>query len=127
MDAKPQLCLRFQRAIELIGRRWTGAIVFVLLQRGARFATLRSAIPEMTDRMLSERLRELEREGIVERREMAGPGVRVKYELTQRGRALAEAVTAIAEWSHAWLDASGECPSECPDCVPEAAEQEAAR
>jgi DNA-binding HxlR family transcriptional regulator len=119
MDAKPQLCLRFQRAIELIGRRWTGAIVFVLLQRGARFATLRAAIPEMTDRMLAERLRELEREGMVERREMTGTRVRVRYELTQRGRALADAVAAIAEWSHAWLDASGECPPGCPDCVPE--------
>src|SRR5436190_553222 len=63
----PELCTRFHRASELIGRRWTGAIVFVLLRQRCRFATLRAAIPDITDRMLSDRLQELEGEGIVER------------------------------------------------------------
>ena len=63
----PELCPRFHRASELIGRRWTGAIIFVLLKAKCRFATLREAIPEITDRMLSERLQELEQEGIVDR------------------------------------------------------------
>src|SRR5512135_2936642 len=60
------LCGRYHRAIELVGRRWTGAIVYLLLRSRCRFATLRDAIPDITDRMLSERLQELEREGIVE-------------------------------------------------------------
>ncbi len=59
------LCGRYHRAIELIGRRWTGAIVFLLLRSRCRFATLRAAIPDITDRMLSERLQELEEEAIV--------------------------------------------------------------
>ncbi len=63
----PALCTRFHHASELIGRRWTGAIIFVLLQKTCRFATLRDAIPDITDRMLSERLQELEQEGLVER------------------------------------------------------------
>ena len=63
----PALCARFHHASELIGRRWTGAIIFVLLQKTCRFATLREAIPDITDRMLSERLQELEEEGLVER------------------------------------------------------------
>ena len=63
----PSCCARFHRASELIGRRWTGAIIFVLLKSRCRFATLRDAIPDITDRMLSERLQELEQEGIVER------------------------------------------------------------
>ena len=56
----PELCSRFHRASELIGRRWTGAIIFVLLKSRCRFATLRDAIPDITDRMLSDRLQELE-------------------------------------------------------------------
>jgi len=98
----PELCARFHRASELIGRRWTGAIIFVLLKSRARFATLRGAIPEITDRMLSERLQELEAEGIVDRTVIPDTPVRVEYSLTKKGRALATAFDAIAEWAHKW-------------------------
>jgi len=99
----PELCARFHRASELIGRRWTGAIIFVLLKSRCRFATLRTAIPEITDRMLSERLQELEQEGIVERTVVPETPVRVEYALTRKGRALASAMDAIAEWAHKWV------------------------
>ena len=99
----PELCSRFHRASELIGRRWTGAIIFVLLKSRCRFATLRAAIPEITDRMLSERLQELEQEGIVERTVVPETPVRVEYALTRKGRALASAMDAIAEWAHKWV------------------------
>ena len=98
----PTLCARFHRASELIGRRWTGAIIFVLLKSRCRFATLRGAIPDITDRMLSERLQELEQEGIVERTVVPDTPVRVEYALTRKGRALSSAVDAIAEWAHKW-------------------------
>jgi DNA-binding HxlR family transcriptional regulator len=99
----PELCPRFHRASELIGRRWTGAIIFVLLKARCRFASLREAIPEITDRMLSERLQELEQEGIVERTVLPEAPVRVEYELTRKGRALATAVDAIAHWADKWV------------------------
>src|SRR5687767_13175437 len=99
----PELCSRFHRASELIGRRWTGAIIFVLLKSRCRFATLRDAIPDITDRMLSERLQELEQEGIVGRTVIPDTPVRVEYALTRKGRALASAVDAIAEWAHKWV------------------------
>ena len=101
----PELCSRFHRASELIGRRWTGAIIFVLLKSRCRFATLRDAIPDITDRMLSDRLQELEQEGILERTVIPDTPVRVEYALTKKGRALASAVDAIAEWAHKWTDA----------------------
>jgi len=100
--ATPSLCTPFHHAIELIGRKWTGAIIFLLLKQRCRFATLRDAIPEITDRMLSERLQELESEGIVERTVIPEPPVRVEYSLTKKGRALATAVEAISEWAHKW-------------------------
>src|SRR5215213_6046869 len=101
----PTLCARFHRASELIGRRWTGAIIFVLLRSRCRFAVLSAAIPEITDRMLSDRLQELEEEGIVERTVVPATPVRVEYALTKKGRALAAAIEAITEWAHKWVPA----------------------
>ena len=100
----PELCARFHRASELIGRRWTGAIIFCLLKSKCRFATLRDAIPDITDRMLSDRLQELEQEGIVERTVIPDMPVRVEYALTRKGRALGTAVDAIADWAHKWTE-----------------------
>src|SRR5689334_19371277 len=100
----PELCTRFHRASELIGRRWTGAIIYVLLSSRCRFATLRDAIPDITDRMLSERLQELEHEAIVERTVVPDTPVRVEYALTKKGRALAAAMDAIAQWAHDWIE-----------------------
>src|ERR687887_2237597 len=102
---KPELCRRFHHASELIGRRWTGAIIYVLLRSRCRFATLREAIPDITDRMLSERLQELEHEGIVERTVVPDTPIRVEYALTKKGRALASAIDAIVEWAHKWIEA----------------------
>ena len=101
-DHKPELCAKFHRSIELIGRRWTGAIIYLLLKSRCRFATLRDAIPDITDRMLSERLQELEQEGIIDRTVIPDTPVRVEYALTRKGRALAAAMDAIAEWSERW-------------------------
>lgn len=95
----PQLCRRFHRASELIGRRWTGSIIYVLLERRCRFATLREAIPDITDRMLSERLQELEEEGIVLRTVVPETPVRVEYSLSKKGCELASAIKAISTWA----------------------------
>lgn len=99
----PELCTRFHRASELIGRRWTGAIIFLLLKQTCRFATLRDSIPGITDRMLSERLQELEDEGLAERTVIPDTPVRVEYALTKKGRALAEAIGAIADWAERYI------------------------
>src|SRR5215831_12540429 len=99
----PELCTRYHRASELIGRRWTGAIIFVLIKTRCRFATLRDAIPDITDRMLSDRLQELEEEGIVERTVIPETPVRVEYALTRKGRALSSPIEAITEWAHKWV------------------------
>lgn len=106
----PELCTSFHHAIELIGRRWTGAILFLLMKSRCRFATLRDAIPEITDRMLSDRLRDLEAEGIVERTVVPETPVRVEYTITKKGRDLAAAFDAIAEWAHKWAQAPGTEP-----------------
>lgn len=103
--AHPQVCDKFHRASELIGRRWTGAIIWVLLQQRSRFATIREGIPGITDRMLSERLQELEAEGVVERTVVPDTPVRVEYSLTKKGKALATAMDAIGNWAEKYLEA----------------------
>jgi DNA-binding HxlR family transcriptional regulator len=103
MGLKPQLCARFHRAVELIGGRWTGAVIQLLLNGRMRFAQLRDAIPDISDRMLSERLRELEAEGIVERIVVPETPVRVEYELTEKGRALEQALASVGKWAERWV------------------------
>ena len=97
------LCARFHKAIELIGRRWSGAIIQMLFRRPARFAELRNAIPDITDRMLSERLQELEEEGLVVRTVIPQIPVRVEDQLSAKGRALEPAMGAIGKWAEHWL------------------------
>ena len=97
------LCPRFHRAVELVGARWTGAIIQLLLAGHARFTELRVAIPDISDRMLSERLRELEAEGIITRSVIPEVPVRVEYALTRKGRALQGAIDAIAKWAEDWV------------------------
>ncbi|MFN8514649.1 MAG: helix-turn-helix domain-containing protein [Chloroflexia bacterium] len=96
-------CPVFHRAVELIGRRWTGAIVRALLAGACRFGELTDSIPELSDRMLSERLKELESEGIVARTVIPATPVRIEYHLTEKGRALAPVFDAISAWSYDWL------------------------
>ncbi len=98
-------CPRYLHAVELVGRRWTGVILRALLPGPARFHQIREAIPDISDRMLSERLRELEAEGIVTRTVIPESPVRVEYALTEKGRALENAIVAIAQWAEQWLPA----------------------
>src|SRR3979411_3511036 len=93
----------FQRAIDWIGKAWGGAVVKALLPAPARFNQLLAGIPGISDRVLTERLRELETEGLVERLVDPGPPVRVSYRLTSRGRALEPGLAAAGDWAHARL------------------------
>ena len=96
-------CPNYHRAIELIGRRWTGAILRVLLSGATRFSDVTAAIPGLSDRLLSERLKELEAEGIVSRTVIPVTPVRIEYRLTEKGRALGDVMAAISTWAETWL------------------------
>ena len=97
------LCPRYHQAVELLGRRWAGAIVRLLLDKPSRYNELRAAIPDISDRMLAERLRELEGAGVLTRRVVPESPVRVEYELTDKGRALENAIEAIGRWAERWI------------------------
>ncbi len=98
-SSRPACCSLYHRAIELVGKRWTGAILLVLMDGPLHFSGIRQLVPELSDRLLSERLKELEAEGIVERRVLDGSPVRVEYSLTPKGRALEPTLGALKAWA----------------------------
>ena len=106
-------CPYYHRAVELIGRRWTGAIVRSLLCGTERFSDLTASIPGLSDRLLSERLKELEHEGIVLRTVVPETPVRIQYTLTRKGRALAAVVDSLSVWATDWLAGAAEAQPEC--------------
>lgn len=97
-------CPRLHETVELVGKRWSGAIVYVLMVGGTmRFSQIAHAVPDLSDRLLSERLKELEARGIVERRVSDGSPVKVEYELTERGKDLRDAIAELKAWGDRWL------------------------
>jgi DNA-binding HxlR family transcriptional regulator len=103
-EGRPTCCPRFHEAVELVGKRWTGAILAVMLEGGTmRFTEIAQAVPQLSDRLLSERMKELETRGLVERRVIHSTPARVEYELTEMGRELAPALGELAAWGRRWL------------------------
>lgn len=96
-------CPRYHRAVEVIGKRWTGAILRAMLLDVTRFADLRTTVPGLSDRMLTDRLKELQDEGIVERVVHPETPVRIEYRLTHKGRELHDAVYALSRWADRWI------------------------
>jgi DNA-binding HxlR family transcriptional regulator len=100
-------CPHFHHAIELIGRRWTGVVLRTMLHGSTRFSDIAAAVPNLSDKMLAERLKELEAEGMITRTVVPETPVRVAYELTDKGRALNVVVDALGDWADRWI---GPCP-----------------
>ncbi len=100
---KSSCCPLYHEAVELVGRRWTGAIVRVLMDGPLRFSEVCQAVPELSDRLLSERMKELEARGLVTRTVLPGPPIRVQYELSEMGRDLEPALEEIQRWAARWL------------------------
>jgi DNA-binding HxlR family transcriptional regulator len=96
-------CPFYHEAVELVGRRWTGAILRVLMDGPLRFSEIAQAVPELSDRLLSERMKELVARGIVQRTVIPGPPLRVEYRLSTMGRELEPALSEIQRWARRWL------------------------
>jgi DNA-binding HxlR family transcriptional regulator len=102
--AVPEVCPHFHAAIELIGKRWSGAIIWALSERPLRYADLKRAVPGLSDRLLSQRLRELEQAGLMKRTVEDGFPVRVSYGLTEKGAALKPSIQGLQEWASEWQE-----------------------
>ncbi|HEY0755876.1 MAG TPA: winged helix-turn-helix transcriptional regulator [Ktedonobacteraceae bacterium] len=103
-----RMCPRFEHAIQLLGKRWTGLILDALMHGPQRFCEMTAAVEGLSDRVLSDRLRELETEGIIERIVYPQIPVRVEYRLTAKGLDLQPVVAAIHDWAEKWIPLPGE-------------------
>ena len=99
---KFHMCPRFENAFELLGKRWTGLIIRTLLNGQNRFSDIEEAIPNMSARMLTERFKELEKEGIIMRKVYPETPVRIEYELTEKGHDLQSVMDEIQKWAEKW-------------------------
>lgn len=104
-EKRTAFCPKYHRAVELVGRRWTGAIVRAMLCGATRFSEIAETVPGMSDRMLAERLKELEDEGVIKRDVIPETPVRIEYSLSTKGRELEPVVAALSAWAEKWADA----------------------
>ena len=102
MTEEAPICEHFQRAAELIGKRWNPQVVRALQSGATRFTDIRDTIPQISDALLSERLKELEAEGVVTRTVTPDTPVRIDYQLTDRGRDLTKVVDELGRWAERW-------------------------
>ncbi len=98
-----KMCPKYESAAELLGKKWTGLIIRVLLGGPKRFKDIKEQIPEMSDKMLTDRMKELEAAGILTRTVYPEMPVRIEYELTEKGRQLEEVIQSIQHWGEAWM------------------------
>jgi DNA-binding HxlR family transcriptional regulator len=105
MEIEQPICEHYRRAAEILGRRWVPELVRVLLDGPTRYGRLRSAIPGISDHLLSERLKSLEADGLISRTVLPGTPIGVEYALTDKGAGLAGAIDALAAWAERWARA----------------------
>ncbi|MCD9023996.1 winged helix-turn-helix transcriptional regulator [Cohnella silvisoli] len=98
-----KMCPKYESAAELLGKKWTGLIIRVLLGGPKRFKDIKEQIPEMSDKMLTDRMKELESSGILTRTVYPEMPVRIEYELTEKGRNLEEVILSIQNWGENWM------------------------
>lgn len=98
-----QLCPKFELAFELLGKKWTGLIIRVLLDGPKRFSEIKSFIPELSDKMLTERFKELEIQGFIKRNVYPEIPVRIEYELTEKGLDLRPVMDELQKWAGKWM------------------------
>lgn len=97
------LCPKFEKAMTLVSKRWNGLIIHQLLSGPHRFCTIESSI-SISGRLLSERLKDLENEGIVKREVYPETPVRIEYSLTEKGKALEPIVRELQKWAEEWVE-----------------------
>ena len=96
------MCPKFENAFELLGKRWTGLIIRTLMSGQKRFSDIADAIPNMSARMLTERFKQLEKEGIITRKVYPEIPVRIEYELSEKGKELEATMDEIQKWAEKW-------------------------
>jgi DNA-binding HxlR family transcriptional regulator len=105
-------CRLFQQSLELVGKRWSSAILLAIANGETRFSEIIASVPGLSDRLLSVRVKELEHAGLIERQVIASTPVQVRYGLTDRGTDLMASLQPLVEYGHRWeAEAAGRVPA----------------
>lgn len=99
-----ELCPRYEQAIEILGKRWTGLILRILQDGPKRFYEFTEGIPGISAKVLTGRMKELEQQGIVRRVVYPETPVRIEYSLTEKGKAMEPVLDAIQLWASQWIE-----------------------
>jgi DNA-binding HxlR family transcriptional regulator len=102
MSTEIKLCPKFEHAFEILGKRWNGLIIYSLMDSNLRFSQLEQIIPQLSARMLTFRLKELEDEGLIDRLVSNSYPIRVEYQLTDKGKDLKTALDQVGHWATKW-------------------------
>ena len=97
-----EACQTFQRSFELVGKRWSASILLAMSRGAIRFSEITEIVTGLSDRLLAQRIKELEQSGLVAREVIATTPVQIRYRLTERGADLMEAMQPISDWGHRW-------------------------
>lgn len=100
---QPFVCDKVEHSYQLIGKKWMGLIIHSLCDEPKRFSEIHAYIPDLSKRVLNERIKELEESGIILRNVIAGRPVRIEYSLTRKGNELGRALKAVESWAEKWL------------------------
>ncbi|ADE70401.1 MULTISPECIES: winged helix-turn-helix transcriptional regulator [Priestia] len=103
MDEPKDIQPKVEKSFELIGKKWTGLIIYVLMSGPKRFSELNESIPALSRRLLTERIKELEDHGIVVRNVIPDRPIRSEYSLTQKGTELGKILGPISQWAESWV------------------------
>jgi DNA-binding HxlR family transcriptional regulator len=104
MSEHPNIDPKVEKSFELIGKRWTGLIIYVLMSGPKRFSEIHKIIPDLSKRMLTERMKELEEYGIVLRHVITERPIRAEYILTRKGTELGKILGPISQWGESWMN-----------------------
>ncbi|MFB4163567.1 winged helix-turn-helix transcriptional regulator [Alteribacillus sp. JSM 102045] len=102
-----ELCPKFEEAFRLLGKRWVGIIIRVLEAGPMRFNEMAEQVPEISKKMLTERLKDLEEQGMVKREVVPETPVRITYRLTDKGEAITPALAEVQKWADEWVEKTG--------------------
>ncbi|MDT9754938.1 helix-turn-helix domain-containing protein [Heyndrickxia coagulans] len=102
------LCPRFEKAFQLLGKRWVGVIIRVLSDGPMRFNEMAERIPHISQKVLSERLKELEDQGILVREVYPKSPVRIEYRLTEKGEDIKPVLDEVQSWADKWVGLESE-------------------
>ena len=97
-----ELCPKVESSLNMLGKKWVGLIIYTLMSGPKKFSDMEKFIPGLSSRLLNERLKELEKLGVIKKTIYSESAIRIEYEITRKGLDLESTFKNIGEWADKW-------------------------